>query len=330
MAEDALWIGEADVVGLMDLPQAIDALEDGLRMRAAGTARLMGKTHVAWGGGDTLHAIGAVMEGAGLFGTKSWGHTAGGATPLLLLWRVEDGSLAAIIEAFALGQMRTGGIAGLATRLMAVPAARSMAVIGTGKQAMAQVAAVAAVRDLAELRVFSPTPEKRAAFAEKAAGHGFAVRIADSVAEAVEGAEIITAVTRARSPFLDAAMIAPGAHINAVGAITPERQEVAGDVFARVTAIAADDPDAAGRLSAELLALDPAPAVHPLEAFIAAPPARGAGRDLTLFKAMGTGLSDLSLGVRLFEAARAAGIGRSVPHPRRAAPRLFIDRKEYA
>ena len=63
----------------------------------------MAKTHQIWGGHHTLHAIGAVVEGAHTVGTKTWAHTAGGATPLVTLWNSETGKLEAIIEAFALG-----------------------------------------------------------------------------------------------------------------------------------------------------------------------------------------------------------------------------------
>src|SRR5678815_2410674 len=102
-----LWITESDVVAMMHLGQAIDALEAGLKLQASGGAQNMTKTHVTWGGAHTLHAIGATYEGAGVVGTKTWAHTEGGATPLVILWDAHSGALSAIIEAFALGQMRT-------------------------------------------------------------------------------------------------------------------------------------------------------------------------------------------------------------------------------
>ena len=145
---DPIWITEEEVVRLLHLGEAIDALEKGLRLEAAGQAQNMDKTHLVWHGGHTLHALGATFEGAGVFGTKTWGHTAGGATPLMIVWDMNDGSLKAVIEAFALGQMRTGGISGVATRWMAEQDADDFAIIGTGHQALTQVAAVAAVRPI--------------------------------------------------------------------------------------------------------------------------------------------------------------------------------------
>ena len=79
-----LWIREREVVSLLDLEEAIEALERGLVAEAQGEAENMVKTHVAWDGA-TLHAIGATFQKEGFAGTKTWAHTPGGATPLLIL-----------------------------------------------------------------------------------------------------------------------------------------------------------------------------------------------------------------------------------------------------
>src|SRR5262249_62400284 len=96
-------------------------------------------------------------------GTKTWAHTTGGATPLLILFDAENGDLLAIVEAFVLGQLRTGGISGVATRWLAAPDADEMALIGTGKQAAPQLAAVAAVRRLRRGRGWGRGAGKQAA-----------------------------------------------------------------------------------------------------------------------------------------------------------------------
>ena len=143
------WITEADVVQLMDLDGAIDALTRGLREEAAGSARNMEKTAAHWGKSSNMHAIGAVFEGTSVFGTKTWGNTPeGGSTPLLILWNAISAKLWAIIEARALGQMRTAAMSAIATQWMSDRDADDFAIIGSGKQALTQVAAVAAVRRL--------------------------------------------------------------------------------------------------------------------------------------------------------------------------------------
>ncbi len=326
---DPLWLSEADVVGLMHLGEAIDALEAGLAEEARGEAHNMVKTHAEWGAGHTLHAIGATFEGAGFVGTKTWAHTAGGATPLLVMWDGESGALKAVIEAFALGQMRTGSASGVAARWMAADDADELAIIGTGKQAITQVAAVAAVRALKRVRVFSPDPGRRAQFVERlaAGGFGFSAVEAGSVAEAVRDAPIVTLVTRATEPFLDASMVAAGAHINAVGAIVPSRVEFAQDIFPRCGMVAVDTVAAVQKLSREFIdhyGADGAgwESVTPICRVVAERRTRPAEADLTLFKSMGMGVSDLSLGIAIYRRALERGVGRGMPHPTKVTPRL--------
>lgn len=326
-----IWITEADVVSLMDMSAAIRALERGLLAEAHGVAENMTKTHVEWdapGGHATLHAIGAAFSEAGVVGTKTWAHTPGGATPLLILYDGHTGRLTAIVEAFALGQLRTGAASGVATKWLAAENASELALIGTGKQALTQAAAVAAVRPVRRVRVFGRDTARRAHCAVRIRDElGVDVVEAASVADAVRHAPIVTCVTRAREPFLTAAMLAPGAHVNAVGAITPGGAEITRDVVARCTQVVVDSPPQARTLSRELTEFYGADdkgwsAVRPLSAVVAARQTRTSADDLTLFKSLGMGISDLSLGIEIYNAACAAGVGRPLPHPERAVPRV--------
>ena len=88
----ARHITEAGVRASMSLEQAIAALEDGLRREARGAASNMVKTHATWGGGSTLHAIGAVFPEDGFAGTKTWAHTERGASPLFCLFDAANGA----------------------------------------------------------------------------------------------------------------------------------------------------------------------------------------------------------------------------------------------
>ncbi len=328
MSEAPIWLTEAEIVSLVTLADAIPALEKVLAMEASGEAENMVKTHLTFSGHDTLHAIGASVTGAGLVGTKTWAHTTGGAAPLLVLWNAENGALQAIMESFALGQMRTGAISGVATKWLSAPDADELAIIGSGRQAVTQVAAVHAVRPLKHLRVFSPTKENRDAFAGRMAGEfGFRVTVADSVEACVADAPIVTAVTLATAPFLEAPMIAPGAHVNAVGAIVPQRVEFTADVFPRCAVVAVDNLPGVRNLSREFIDYYGAGKaswddVRPISEVIAEGAGRPAGADLTLFKAMGMGLSDLAMGTEILARARKAGIGLPLPERVRAAPRL--------
>jgi ornithine cyclodeaminase len=245
------------------------------------------------------------------------------------MWNSETGDLAAILEAFALGQMRTGGMSGVATRWMAAPDSDVLALIGTGRQAITQTAAVAAVRHLRQVRVFSPTPEKRRAFVAdlRDRGFGFEVVESDSAAGAADGAHIVTLVTRARDPFFTSAMAMRGAHINAVGAITPEREELTQDVLLRIGLVAADDPVAMRKLSKEFVTAfgqDDAAwqRVRPISQLVHAGQVRAADCDLSVFKAMGMGISDMALGIEILRRAREHKLGKPIDTPKKASPRL--------
>ena len=292
------WISEAEVASAINMSDAIEALEKGLAAEARGEAANMLKTHAAWDG-STLHAIGAVFPKAGFVGTKTWAHTPRGASPLLILFDAESGTVRAVIEAFNLGKMRTAAASGVATRWLAREDADDMAIIGTGKQAFTQVAAVNAVRRLRRIRVFSPNKEHRSAFADRLQKEFSAdVVVSESVADAVRGASIITTITRAKEPFLESGMIARGAHINAVGAILPGRAELAPDVLPRCTRIVSDSPAQAQKLSQELMGQNK---VESLAELVATKRKRNNDDDLTLMKSLGTGVLDLSVGIEVYK-----------------------------
>src|SRR5258706_4456293 len=162
------WITEADVAQSIDLGDALEALTSGLREEATGSARNMEKTAAHWGKSSNMHAIGAVFEGANVFGTKTWGNTPeGGSTPLLVLWDAVSARLLAIIEARVLGQLRTAAMSAIATQWMSAGDADDFAVIGSGKQALTQVAAVAAVRRGLRRPVLLSTARKKRAVARE-------------------------------------------------------------------------------------------------------------------------------------------------------------------
>jgi alanine dehydrogenase len=323
-----LWITEADVVSLMPLAEAVGALERTLRIEAAGAAHNMPKAHLMVGANDALHAIGGAVAGAAICGTKTWVNVGGKSQTVLVLFSLADGSLRAVIEATALGQTRTAAMTGVGTKLLAPADAAELAVIGSGKQALPQAAAVAAVRKLRRVRVYSRRAEAREAFAAAVRAE---LRLecvaAPSLEAAVEGAPIVTLITNAQEPFFHSAHAARGSHINAMGAIVPARAEFAQDIFPRCGVIAADTLSGVRELSSEFrrrFGADEAAwrAVTPISALVGSGAGRPKDCDLTLFKAMGMGLSDLALGIEVLARAEAQGRGHRLPDRVRVPPRL--------
>jgi ornithine cyclodeaminase len=321
-----MWLTEENVRGLMTLNDAIDALADGLTLEARDQARNVDKALGTWGP-SSMHALGSMMPQRGVVAFKTWANTPKGAAAVLSLFSAVDGQLLALMEAAAIGTMRTAAITGLATRCLARASADEMSLIGTGTQAMMQVAAVAATRKIRRLRVFSPTQEKRAAFVDRAREvFAFEVIESASVEDAVAGSPIVTLITRAKTPFLQAGMLARGAHVNAAGAILPGHAEFAQDVLDRATLVVVDSIGNAQKNSTELGArfgTDPAKwaTVQTLGGVLADGVSRTAETDLTIFKPMGMGLSDLCVARLVYDRAKAAGVGTVLPQGKRAAPR---------
>jgi alanine dehydrogenase len=310
----AYWVSEHDVVSVLDLADAVDALRAGFVQQGEEQAAELEKTMLGYGDHATLHALGAALTGVDLAGAKTWTHTPGGADPVLCMFDTRTGRLVALIEAFALGQLRTAGTAALATDLLAAPGASVLAVIGTGKQALPQVAAVAQVRPVAGVRAYSRSSEHREAFATKVVDTlGLPCVASPSVEDAVDGAEVVTLVTRATEPVLLDEMVTPGMHVNAVGAIDLERREFEPAILSRCAAVVTDSLPQAQRHSSELRehfdtgfgGAGPWKAVLPLSAVVARGVTRQPG-DVTLFKGMGSGIEDVALGAAVL---RRLGIG---------------------
>jgi alanine dehydrogenase len=323
-----LWITEAEVTSLISLPDAIEALERILAMEAQGAAANMAKAHLMVGANDAMHAIGAAVAGAGLCGTKTWVNVGGKSQTVLVLFSLEDGALRAVIEATALGQMRTAAMTGAGTRRLAPPDADELAVIGSGKQALPQTAACAAVCKLKHVRVFSRRIEAREVFAQSIRDElGLRATAVASLEEAVRDAPIITLITNATVPFFSSAMAPRGSHLNMMGAIVPARAEFTQDIFPRCGVIAVDSVAGVRELSAEFRERFSNDAsiwqkVTPISQLIAKGTTRPAGCDLTLFKAMGMGLSDLALGIEVLARAEKRGGSHRLPDRIRKPPRL--------
>jgi ornithine cyclodeaminase len=321
-----VWLTEADVVSLVPLNDAIDALEGMLKSLEVNQAFNVPKALGAFGDGASMHSLGSVATGAGYAGFKNWVFTKNGASALFTLFDASNGCALAVIEAAGLGQLRTSAISGVATRRMATVSADSLALLGTGSQAVTQAIAVALVRKLKRVRVYGRNAEKREAVVRRLVTElGCDVKGTASADEATEGASIVTVVTRAQEPFLSAKSLSKGAHLNAVGAILPSHAEFAQDVFARCGQIVVDDIGAVQKNSREFVTEFGASGdwsrVQTLGAALTQGPKRTSDGDLSLFKAMGMGVSDLAIALLALERSKDRETNHLIAQPARGALR---------
>jgi alanine dehydrogenase len=311
-----LWISDAEAAELLPLGAAVDLLAEAHAAYAEGRATNMSRTHAQWGEA-ILHAVGGMVEGTA--GTKTWMYTPRGAKPLLVLFAVEDGSVVGVVEAFGMGKVRTAATSGLATRLLASEDAGVLALLGTGKQALAQARVAAEVRPLREVRVFGREPARRAAFAERLAAElSVSISEHDAVESAIAGASLLTAVTRAQDPIVTGAMLKPGVHVNAVGAIVPSRRELDESAVARCSLVVTESRMQAEEDSGELRAAVEAQSLRWDEVaelgdlVTGARAGRTDAEEITLFKSLGVGLADVAIGIELLRRAADAGAGREL------------------
>jgi len=146
---------------------------------------------------------------------------------IVLLFEVEHGQPVALLDAAEITAIRTAAVSGLATRLLARPDASSLTILGAGEQASSHLAAMLAVRKLRRIRVWGRDLDKAAAFARaEETKHGVTIEVAPTVRDAVEHAEIICTVTKAREPILFGEWIEPGTHLNVVGSSVASTAEI--------------------------------------------------------------------------------------------------------
>jgi alanine dehydrogenase len=153
---------------------------------------------------------------------------------LVVLFDHENGSPMAVVDAGPVTAIRTAAASAVATRLLARSDASELAILGSGEQARSHLEAMRAVRPIRQVRAWSPTRAHLEAFVtEMADRHGLPVVAADSARDAVEGAGIVCTVTSSPDPVLKGAWLAPGAHVNAVGASTATTRELDAAAVAR-------------------------------------------------------------------------------------------------
>lgn len=159
-----------------------------------------------------------------------------------------SGEVCSIMDGTYLTQLRTGAAAGAATDLLARKDAKIGALIGTGGQAITQLEAMLTVRELTEVRIFSPNLLRSQSFAAQMqnefAHHQTVLRAVETSEEAITNADIITAVTTSQKPVFDGRWVKAGTHINGVGSFMPNMQELDEYILQRADKIFFDSQDA--------------------------------------------------------------------------------------
>ena len=314
-----LFLREDEVKALLTMDVTLAALEAAFREWGAGRAANQPRRRVA--AGATLATMSAALPSIGLMGFKAYSVSAAGARFWVALFDAADGRPRALMEAHWLGRMRTGAASGLATKSLARPESGVLSIIGSGSQALTQVLAVAAVRPIREVRIYSRDAAHRAAFADELSGllaKEIGIRPMASMREAVEGADILTTITSAAQPLFPGEWLQAGQHLNVCGSNFPDRREVDGRTVARADLVVADDAEAARLEAGDLLLAEREGQlgwgrVHSLREVVAGATGHRQPSDVTLFKSVGLAIEDVAAGGAVLQLAEARGIGLRLP-----------------
>jgi len=315
-----LLLTEADVRSLLTMPIALEIVEESLREQGRGELILHPRRRIKMPDNALLHYMAAGDPVRGYIGMKLYTVARGVARFVVPLFRSTTGEMAAMIEADALGQIRTGAASGVATKYLASANARNACIIGTGYQARTQLEAVAAVRKLERVRAFGRDPERRTKFCREMSERiGVAVEPAISGEEAVKGADIVITATSATKIVLEGAQLSPGMHINAMGANWPQKRELDAEAVGRADKIVVDSIEQAKMEAGDLIQafgedVSRWNTVRELsQIVIGKEPGRTTADQITLFKSNGIATWDLAAAVRVFEMAVARGMGKTIP-----------------
>jgi ornithine cyclodeaminase/alanine dehydrogenase-like protein (mu-crystallin family) len=343
-----LLLDNDDVQRVLEIGPCMDALEDAYRAQAAGRVYSRPRTQLYMPlAGTGLSYCLKTTEAALLDGryatlrltsdaiseeavggvarrTKVARGPGGTYCGLVMVFSAETLEPVALLHDGYLQLVRVACTSALGARLLARPDARTLGLLGSGGQAWMHLVAMGAVRRLRRVQVYSPSPDRRAALAERARAQlGLDAVAVGSAREAVEGADLVVAATNTSQPIVEGSWIAPGAFVVSIvsGDAKTQRRELDDGTIRRAARVISHSKETArlqrhGDLwcpvEAGILKWDD---IHDLcEVVAGQAPGRLAPEEVVVFKNnVGIGLQFAAVAPRLYELARARGIGRELP-----------------
>jgi len=288
MRSSPIFLDEDEIRRLLPMEDLIPAMADALRELSAGAVL------------QPLRTVLPVSEHGGFLGVMPACGRALGAKlvtfypqnkdihthhAMILLFRPETGEPLAVMDGRLITEMRTAAVSAVATRLLARADPKVLTILGSGVQARSHLEALRLVREFTEVRVWSPRNAER--FARE-----FRVLAATSPEEAARGADVIVVATAATTPVLRGEWLAPGAHINAVGATRPNWRELDDEVLRRAT-IYVESREAALKESGDVIAAGKEP-IEIGEVIAGKQRGRTSVDQITLFKSVGVAAEDVA------------------------------------
>lgn len=317
----ALFLTSDDLVDLADPEDYVTAVREGYRQRGEGAPAEPRTKLVNGDPPGMLTGYMAILPETGAMGGYTYGagfseRDAWFVTPL---FDAESGEPLAVLDGAYLNPFKTGAAGAVGVDALAREDASTLGLIGSGTQARGQLRAVATVRELDSVRVYSTTRENREAFAREMADDlGLDVEPVESSADAVSDADIVITATNASEPVFDGDLLEPGTHVTAMGRYDAEKHELDATTVSRATYVldlgARADRDAGSLLAAiEEGAVGPEHVHGELgEVLVGGVSGRESDEEITVFDSGGTGIETVAAAHMLYERAREAGLGTEI------------------
>jgi ornithine cyclodeaminase/alanine dehydrogenase-like protein (mu-crystallin family) len=204
----------------------------------------------------------------------------------------ETGTPLAIMDGRLITEMRTAAVSAAATKLLAAPDSKILAILGSGVQARSHAEALRLVRNFEDIRVWSPTREHAKQFAEEIGA------TAVSAEEAVRGADVVVTVTNSKTPVLKGSWLKSGCHVNAIGACRPDWRELDDEAITNVVFV--DSREGATKESGDIILSGAKIYAELGEALTGKIPARS--NETTIFKSLGMAVEDIAAAMLVYRA----------------------------
>jgi ornithine cyclodeaminase len=286
-----------DVRAALPMDACIEAVQAAFVAYSAGRAELPAviHLHVPEAKGE-IHVKAGHIHGAPVYAVKVasgfYAQDPAAIDGLVLVFDATTGApVAFLLDGGLITDTRTGAAGGVAARWLAPERVAVVAVIGTGIQARRQVEALRCVRpELGEIRVWGRDMERA-----MRAAHDIGAMVSESPKEAITGADVVITCTASSEPLVEAAWVAAGAHITAVGSDGVGKQELDPELLRRADIMAVDSLEQCRRLGELQHALDQVDRAVELGRICAGQtPGRTGAAQLTICDLTGVGVQDVA------------------------------------
>jgi ornithine cyclodeaminase/alanine dehydrogenase-like protein (mu-crystallin family) len=302
-----LFLSESQVGNLLNMKEAVAAVEEAFGREAKGEAVNSSRTR-SRAPTAVLNVMHSVLPYLGRGGLKCYMSSPKGTRFLFILFDMKDSTPLAVMGADVLGRYRTGAASGVATKFLYAKSSATVAIFGSGKQALTQVTALAAVTSISEVRVWSPDRAHREIFANGLRDSGFDAKAYDTSRGAAAGAEVASTITSSRLPFLDRKEVESFRHVNICGGNNPGHSEITPAAVGTFDSVVVDDlPQAKVEYGDLILAAAAGTFSWDKAVEIKQVVAGRRAKGRTLFKSGGAALEDVAVASMVYDKAKKAG-----------------------